>query len=44
MNDVAKGIENQYPDIMTTISKIIDPEEMRIIKKQVQELKSKKGY
>ncbi|MEI6832326.1 MAG: hypothetical protein WCK61_06445 [Candidatus Omnitrophota bacterium] len=44
MNDAAKGIERQYPGLMATISKLIDPEEMRIIKKQCQELKSKKGY
>ncbi|MFA5338556.1 MAG: hypothetical protein WC317_00190 [Candidatus Omnitrophota bacterium] len=43
-NDMAKGIEKQYPELMATISKLIDPEEMRIIKKQCQELKSKKGY
>jgi hypothetical protein len=44
INDVAKGIEKQYLELMDTISKLIDPEEMRIIKKQAQELKSKKGY
>ena len=44
MNDLAKGIEKQYPDLMATISKLIDPEEMRIIKKQCQEIKTKKGY
>lgn len=44
MNDVAKEVEQQYPNFMATISKLIDPEEMRIIKKQAQELKSKKGY
>ena len=44
MNDVAKGLEKQYPEIMATISKLIDPEEMMIIKKQCQELKAKKGY
>lgn len=44
MNDVAKGIEQQYPNLMATVSKLIDPEEMRIIQKQAQELKSKKGY
>ena len=44
MNDVAKEVEKQYPELMATISKLIDPEEMRIIKKQAQELKSKKGY
>lgn len=44
MNDVAKELEKQYPELMATIFKLIDPEEMRIIKKQCQELKSKKGY
>lgn len=42
MNDAVKGIERQYPGLMATISKLIDPEEMRIIKKQCQELKNKK--
>lgn len=44
MNEVAKGVEQQYPNLMATISKLIYPEEMQIIKKQCQELKSKKGY
>ena len=44
MNDLAKGVEQQYPDLMATISNLIDPEEMQIIKKQAQEIKSKKGY
>lgn len=43
-NDVAKGIEKQYPELMATISKLIDPEEMRMLKKQCQEIRSKKGY
>ena len=43
-NDVAKGIEKQYPGLMVTIAKLIDPEEMMIIKKQCQEIRSKKGY
>lgn len=41
---MAKGLEQQYPDIMATVYSLIDPEEMLIIKKQAQELKSKKGY
>lgn len=41
---LAKGIEKQYPDLMATIFELIDPEEMSIIKKQCQELKSEKGY
>ncbi len=44
MNEIAKGIEKQYPELMVTIFKLIDPEEMSILKKQCQELKSKKGY
>ncbi len=44
MNDVARGIERQYPNFMATIAKLIDPEEMAVIKKQAQELKGKKGY
>lgn len=44
MNNLAKRIEEQFPAGMDIISKLIDPEEMRIIKKQCQELKSKKGY
>jgi hypothetical protein len=44
MNDLAKGLEKQYPEFMSTISKLIDPEEMRILKKQCQEIRSKKGY
>lgn len=43
-NDMAKGIEKQYPDLMATISKLIDPEEMRILKKQCHEIRIKKGY
>jgi len=37
-------MEQHYPEVMATIAKLIDPEEMKIIKKQCQELKSKKGY
>jgi hypothetical protein len=44
MDDVAKGMEKEYPNLMATVYKLLDPEEMRIIKKQAQELKSKKGY
>jgi len=43
-NGMAKGMEEQYPGIMGTIDSLIDPEEIEIIKKQCQELKSKKGY
>ena len=41
---MARGVEEQYPDIMGTIDSLIDPEEMEVIKKQCQELKGKKGY
>ena len=41
---MAKGVEEQYPAIMGAIGSLIDPEEMEIIKKQCQEIKSKKGY
>lgn len=41
---ISKGVEQQYPEFMATIFKLIDPEEMKIIRKQCQELKSKKGY
>ncbi len=44
INDMAKGLEQQYPKIMETLSNLIDPEEMRILKRQAQELKRKKGY
>ncbi|MFH2145398.1 MAG: hypothetical protein ABII75_05145 [Candidatus Omnitrophota bacterium] len=44
MNEIAKGLEKQYPEIMAAISTLIDAEEMRILKEQCQELKSKKGY
>lgn len=44
MNEAVKGIELQYPNLMSTIFKLIDPEEMNVIKKQCQELKSKKGF
>jgi phosphomevalonate kinase len=43
MDDVAKGVEKEYPNLMATIAKLIDPEEMRVIKKQCQELRNKKG-
>ena len=41
---MAKGIEQQYTDMIGTIDSLIDPEEMAIIKKQAQELKSQRGY
>jgi hypothetical protein len=42
LNDVAKAIEKQYPTIMETAWKHFDTEEMRLVKKQTQELKDKK--
>lgn len=42
-NGMAKGLEEQYPDIMSTFYKLLDAEEMTIIKKEAQELKSRKG-
>jgi len=42
LNDVAKAIEKQYPTIMETAWKYFDPEEMKLVKKQTQELKDKK--
>jgi hypothetical protein len=42
LNNVAKAIEKQYPTIMETAWKYFDPEEMRMVKKQCQELKEKK--
>ncbi len=44
MDDLAKGLAQQYPVMLTTLSGLIDPEEMRVIKRQAQELKRKKGY
>jgi hypothetical protein len=43
-NGMARGLEEQYPEIMNTFYKLLDPEEMTIIKKEARELKSKKGY
>lgn len=43
-NLMAKEVEKQYPVVMGTTYKLIDPEEMLIIKKQAQEVKSKEGY
>lgn len=44
MNDLARGLEQQYPTAMKTLSDLIDPQEMRVIKRQALELKKKKGY
>lgn len=43
-NITAKEMEKQYPVLMATIYTLIDPEEMTIIKKQAQEVKTKEGY
>jgi hypothetical protein len=40
--DVAKGVEAQYQKIMTTIATLIDAEEMKILKKQCQEVRKEK--
>lgn len=42
INEAAKGIEKQYPEIMSAFSKLIFPEEMIELKKECQELKNKK--
>ena len=44
LNVSAKALEENYPDIMATFYNLVDPEEMAVIKKQAQELRSKKGY
>ena len=43
MPGLAKGLEQQYPIVLDTLFKLIDPEEMLLLKKQVQELKQKSG-
>ncbi|MFO7559021.1 MAG: hypothetical protein R6X10_09350 [Desulfobacterales bacterium] len=43
-NLMAIEMEKRYPVVMDTIYKLIDPEEMTIIREQAQEVKSKKGY
>jgi hypothetical protein len=43
-NLLAKEMEKKYPILMETVFALIDPEEMTIVKKQAQEVKSKKGY
>jgi neuraminyllactose-binding hemagglutinin len=42
ITDVAKGLESQYPKIMAAIASLIDAEEMNIIKKQCQEVRTEK--
>lgn len=44
MDDLARGMEQQLSTALGTLSNLIDPEEMRVIKEQAQELKKKKGY
>lgn len=44
MDDLAKGLEQQYPKMLETFSNMLDSEEMRVIKKQAQGLKKTKGY
>ncbi len=43
-NEMAQGLEKQYPNLMSTIAGLIDPEEMRILRRQAQEIRKKKGY
>jgi len=43
-NDIAHGLEERYPALMSTIAGLIDPAEMRTLKRQAQELKKKRGY
>lgn len=43
-NDVAKALEAQYKTILARAYQYLDPEEMRIVKKQAQEIRSKKVY
>lgn len=42
ITDVAKGVESQYPEIMSAIASLIDAEEMDMIKKQCQEVRKDK--
>jgi len=44
MNDIARGVERQYPEIMAMLNTLIDPEEMKILQKQAQEIKHRQGY
>ena len=44
LDGMAKGMGQKYPEIMAKVYNLIDVEEMGILKKQAQELKSKKGY
>jgi hypothetical protein len=41
---MAKGLEQQYPELMGTAYNLIDPEEMKILKNQAQALKKQKIY
>lgn len=41
---IAQGFEAQYPVLLGTFDTLIDPEEMAVLRKQCQEVKSKKGY
>jgi hypothetical protein len=44
LNGMAKGLEQQYPELMATLDKLIATEEMKILQTQAQELKKKRGY
>ena len=43
-DDVAKALDAQYKAILEKSYQYLDPEEMRIVKKQAQEIRSKKVY
>jgi len=42
VDGIAKGMEQQYPELVGVFYNLLDPEEMDMIKKQAQELKNKK--
>ena len=44
MNEVVKGIEQQYPALMSSMSDSIDPREIRALKKSGASHKGKTGY
>jgi hypothetical protein len=44
LNGMAKGLEQQYPELMAAVNKLIDPEEMKMLQTQTREIKKKRGY
>ena len=44
LNGMAKGLEQQYPELMATFDKLIDTEEMKALQNQARELKKNRGY